>query len=100
MTFRIKDGKEVNLQYEVNLPEDEFLKMLSDIEILQALVQGADAVLRHMLEENPPLFAAIIQKFLILNLAQQESLTEVQKWANNVIKELWALKFGGIEGGA
>lgn len=98
--MKIPIGKEVNINYAVNLSEDEFLKILSDIEVLCSLVQGADTVVRHLLEENPPLFAAVIQKFLILLMAMNEELVEVQRWGIDVTKELWGLKFSGKEGQA
>ncbi len=89
---------EVVMNYDMLLGEKEFGKMLEDIQTLLALVQSTDSILRNMVEESPPIFATILQKFLILNLAQNESLLELQKWSNEVMAELWSIKFGG-EGG-
>ena len=91
---------EVVMNYDMLLGEKEFGKMLDDIQTLLALVQSTDSILRNMVEKSPPIFSTILKKFLILNLAQNESLLELQKWSNEILAELWALKFGGKEGEA
>ena len=103
MTFGLKDWKEVKdlvFDYHTALTEKEFDTILDSIQTLLALIKSTDSILRHLLEKNPPLFAAIIQKFIIMNNVQNESLVEMLEWANGIVKEFWAMKYQNKEGGA
>jgi hypothetical protein len=90
----------VGFNYDVTITEKEFYEILENIETLLALVQGANNILRHMVEKSPPLFASIITRFITLNQAENVALIEVQKWAIGLTKEMWALKYNKTEGGA
>ena len=98
MTFELK-GKGVKFEYADSFTEEDFEKIMDNIEVLSQMVKTQNQILRHMLEKSPPMFASIVQKFLTLNFAFNESVQELQSWMNNLCKESWALKFGK-EGGA
>ncbi len=91
---------EMEVKYNVSLNEKEIGKMLDDIKTLSALVKDMDVILRCILEKTPPMFASVIQKFLLMVLAMNESLINIELEENGIIAEMWAVKSQLKEGQA
>lgn len=55
--------------------------------------------LRHQIEKANPIFAELLQKFIVLELAKYQSLMVVCKEMEGMLKEFYAVKYNGTAQG-
>lgn len=73
----------------------ELMRINQAIEDLYRLISHQQLCLRAIIESSPPEFIKIIRRFMITNIAQQQSLTAVYREVNQTIfEEMYLLKGG------
>jgi len=98
--MKIKVSKELAYQSVQEVSEKEIEIFIEVFNGLTEMSQFQVEYLRHNIEALPPMFTALLKKFLTIELAKQQSLVEVSKMATDILKEFWAMRYGGKGGEA
>lgn len=92
--MKIDCGKEVRLDYHVQLTEQDLDIIGKAIEALVSMVTIQNSVLQDLEANTPEIFMAGIKEFLMYNQQMSKTVIKYQKWYNDILKEFWVLKFG------
>jgi hypothetical protein len=92
--------EEPTYQCAYQAPEKDVQQWMDDIKDLIELTKHSTMIIRHKMENRHPLFVQLLGRFITLFMAQQESLLELEGTLNGIMKEFWAVKYGGEKGEA
>ena len=83
------------IDWKTTMSFEEFCLMEKSVKDLTSLLSAQNMILKGMMEQNHPVFSGLLNHFLILNIAGQESLNRLLKYLNEAMFEF----IRGQEGG-